>query len=58
MAKAKKGKIEYDDKEQSQQFIDKAKELSVDESGKSFEQAIDSIASTLEKDDETKSDSS
>ena len=32
-----------DDKEQSQQFVETAKELGVDKTGESFEQAMDSI---------------
>lgn len=40
---AKKPKPKPDDKEQSQRFIETAKQLEVDESGKSFQKAFNSI---------------
>ena len=48
--KKKKGKtagtgVEKDDKEQSQRFVETAKELEVDESGAKFEKAIKKIES-------------
>ena len=35
--------VKTDDKEQSKRFIDKAKELDSDESGKAFKRVIDAI---------------
>lgn len=39
-------KPKKDDKEQSKRFIDKAKELDSDESGKSFKRVIENIPKT------------
>lgn len=39
----KKPKPEPDDKEQSQRFVETAKNLGVDENGKSFEESLRSI---------------
>ena len=40
---AKKKRVKKDDKEQSQRFVEKAKELSADESGRSFSRAFKKI---------------
>lgn len=40
---AKKPKPRPDDDEQSQRFVETAKQLGADESGKSFEQAVSAI---------------
>lgn len=41
---AKKRKPKKEDKEQSQRFVEAAHDLAIDESGKSFENAIDAIS--------------
>ncbi len=43
---SKKSKPEPDDKEQSQRFVDAAKELGVDESGGSFDRALGVVTPT------------
>lgn len=50
---SKKQKPEPDNKEQSQKFIETAKKLEVDESGKAFERAMTAIA---EKQNRTRRD--
>jgi hypothetical protein len=40
---AEKPKPEPDDKEQSKRFIDTARELEVDESGKDFDKALNTL---------------
>lgn len=39
-----KKKREPDDKEQSQRFVETAKQVEVDESGKTFERALDALS--------------
>ncbi len=42
---ARKKSVKKDDKEQSQRFVETAKELGVDESGRSFSRAFKNITS-------------
>lgn len=46
---AKKPKPEPDDKEQSQRFVEIARQLEVDETGELFEKAIGVVASSTPK---------
>jgi hypothetical protein len=50
-----KSKPESDDKEQSKRFVEKAKELGFDESGKAFEIAIKTVIPKKKEDDRTSS---
>lgn len=46
---AKKPKPEPDDKEQSSRFVETAKSLGVDESGKNFDRAMNLVAPSKSK---------